>query len=233
MISKIRAFSALLYVLFIAPFLILFMYVFRNKNRVMRQFVAKLFLKIFRVKYEEIGNIDKEAQILVMNHQSFMDVIILEAIYPLDLCWIAKKELGEPFLYGHALKAPKMILINRESKREIMRLLKEAEDRLQNNRVLCIFPEGTRSKGGEKLLPFKQGARILIDNFKLKVQPIVFCGTRDNLDVGVFRFDNSKFTVKYLESFVPTGDDWYNELRELMQNEYGKIYTKSHVCMEE
>ncbi|MDA3966398.1 lysophospholipid acyltransferase family protein [Helicobacter sp. WB40] len=231
--SKIRAFNAVVYVLVVVPFAILFMYMFGRYNRVIRRFVAKIFLKIFCVKYEEIGSIDKEAQILVMNHQSFMDVIVLEAICPLNLCWIAKKELGEAFLYGHALKAPKMILINRESKREIIRLLKEAEDRLHNNRVLCIFPEGTRSKGGEKLLPFKQGAKVLIDNFKLKVQPIVFCGTRANLDVGAFKFDNSNFTIKYLESFIPSGDDWYNELKELMQDEYTKIYTKSDICMGE
>lgn len=48
-----------------------------------------------------------------------------------------------------------MILINRESKREIVFLLKEAKDRLEQGRTLCIFPEGTRSKGEEKLLPLK------------------------------------------------------------------------------
>lgn len=212
------------------PLAIACMYIFPNFHRKIRMVTARTFIWMFNVQYEEIGEIDLSAQIIVMNHQSFMDVIILEAIHPNNLCWIAKKELGEPFLYGHALKAPKMILINRESKREIVRLIKEARDRLDSGRVLCIFPEGTRSKGGESFLPFKNGAKALIENFNLKVQPIVFCGTRSNLDVGACKFNNTRFSIKYLESFIPNGNDWYEQLKGEMQEEYKKLYRKSVAC---
>lgn len=226
MISKIRAVSAIVYTLLVIPFSILFMYLLPKYHRKIRKITADFFYKIFFVKAEEIGEIDKEAQILVMNHQSFMDVIYLEAKHPKNLCWIAKKELGEPFLYGHALKAPKMILINRESKKELIYLLKEAKDRLEDNRVLCIFPEGTRSNGEEKFLPFKMGAKILIEKYNLKVQPIVFCGTRKNLEIGKLKFNNSKFFVKYLPSITPNGENWYEELKTNMEKEYLELYNK-------
>ncbi|WP_233704054.1 lysophospholipid acyltransferase family protein [Helicobacter mesocricetorum] len=222
--SKIRACSAIFYVLLLVPWSILLMYIFPQHHRIVRRVTASLFFRLFGVNAKIIGELDKTAQILVMNHQSFMDVVYFEAFHPNDLCWIAKKELGEPFFYGHALKAPKMILINRESKKEAVFLLKEAKDRLSKGRVLCIFPEGTRSLGREKFLPFKNGAKFLIEHFHLKVQPIVFCGTRDCLDIGSMKFDNQPFIVKYLPAFVPSEENWYESLREKMQEEYLELY---------
>lgn len=227
MTSKIRAFSAILYTLLVIPFTILLMYLFQGAQRKVRQITAKSFLALFGVQANIKGELDPSAQILVLNHQSFMDVIYLEAIHPNNLCWIAKKELGKPFLYGHALKAPKMILINRENKKELVFLLKEAKDRLERGRTLCIFPEGTRSKGEEKFLPFKSGAKFLIEHFHLKVQPIVVCGTRQCLDVGALKFQNTPFSIQYLPAFIPQGEQWFEFLKEQMQAEYSKMYLES------
>ena len=227
MISKIRAYSAVFYTFFVIPIAIFLMFFFRKYHRKVRILVAKLFMKLFNVPYKVEGVLDKEARILVMNHQSFMDVIYLEAFHPNDICWIAKKELGEPFFYGHALKIPQMILVDRQSKKQTM-LLREAKKRLQEGRVLCIFPEGTRSLGGESFLPFKNGAKFLVEHFKLKIQPVVFCRTRACFDVGAMKFDRVPFEVRYLPAFLPSGEDWYERLRENMQQEYLKLYCSTN-----
>lgn len=233
MISKIRAYSALLYILLVVPFGIALMYIFNAFHRIIRRSIALVFFKLFRVKPYIQGNLDPSAQILIMNHQSFMDVMYFEAAHPNNLCWIAKKELGEAFLYGHALKAPKMILINRESKKELVHLLKEAKDRLDSGRMLCIFPEGTRSKGGEQLLPFKSGAKVLVEHFKLKVQPVVFCGTRKSFNFEKLEFDNTPFSVQYLESFIPENAEWFEQLEMRMQEVYRAMYQRQNQCMVE
>ena len=233
MISKIRAFSALLYILLVMPFAIALMYSFNAFHRTIRRSIALVFLKLFRVKTYIQGSLDPSAQILILNHQSFMDVMYFEAIHPNNLCWIAKKELGEAFLYGHALKAPKMILINRESKKELVFLLKEAKDRLYCGRTLCIFPEGTRSYGRENLLPFKNGAKVLVEHFKLKVQPIVLCGTRKTFNFEKLDFDNSPFSVQYLEAFTPQDPQWFKELEMRMQEVYHTMYQRQNQCTAE
>ncbi|MCI5969512.1 lysophospholipid acyltransferase family protein [Helicobacter sp.] len=233
MMSKIRAYSALVYILLVIPFGIVLMYGFNAFHRKIRQSIALVFLKLFRVKAHIQGALDPSAQILIMNHQSFMDVMYFEAIHPNNLCWIAKKELGEAFLYGHALKAPRMILINRESKKELVFLLKEAKDRLDSGRMLCIFPEGTRSKGGEKLLPFKSGAKVLVEHFKLKVQPVVFCGTRKCFNFEKLEFDNAPFSVQYLESFTPENPKWFEELEKQMQEVYCIMHQRQNQCTAE
>lgn len=233
MISKIRAYSALFYILLVIPFGIVLMYIFGTLHRKIRKSIALTFFKLFRIKTYTQGSLDPTAQILIINHQSFMDVMYFEATHPGNLCWIAKKELGEVFFYGHALKAPGMILINRESKRELVYLLKEAKDRLESGRVLCIFPEGTRSKGGEKLLPFKSGAKILVEHFKLKVQPVVLYGTRKNFNFEKLEFENIPFSVQYLDSFIPEDPQWFEKLEARMQDVYTTMYQRQNQCMVE
>ena len=67
MTSRIRAISAVLYVLIVMPFGILMMYLFQNAHRKVRRFLALTFLKLFRVKVQVQGELDPRAQILIMN----------------------------------------------------------------------------------------------------------------------------------------------------------------------
>lgn len=66
-----------------------------------------------------------------------------------------------------------MILLDREDKRSLVMLFKLAKERLDENRILAIFPEGTRSDGKEEFLPFKNGAKLLVEKYHLRYQPIV------------------------------------------------------------
>lgn len=92
---------------------------------------------------------------------------------------------------------------------------------------MCIFPEGTRSKGEENLLPFKNGAKFLIEHFNLKVQPIIVCGTRQCLDIGALKFRNTPFSIQYLPAFIPQNEQWFEDLKKQMQTEYSKMYLES------
>lgn len=231
-ISKCRFYSCVVYILLSIPWAILLMYLFPKYQRSFRRLVAKGFLVLFGVKAHTMGDAkdwEENPQILILNHQSFMDVMYLEAMHPKDLCWVAKAELGKPFIYGHALKAPKMILINREDKKELIHLLKVAKERLDEGRVLCIFPEGTRSSGGDKLLPFKSGAKVLVEKYQLCIQPILFCNTRACMDFSSKDFANTPFSIDAKKAYKPdfTDKQWYDKLREQMQQDYTALRNSS------
>ncbi|MGP1449843.1 MAG: lysophospholipid acyltransferase family protein [Wolinella sp.] len=181
--KKIRAVISVLFALLVVPFVIVLMYLFPSSHRTFRRACGRVFLWVSGVKVKLHGELSTEARIIMLNHESFLDVIFLEAVHPSDLCWVAKKELGELFLYGHSLKAPRMILIDREDKKGLISLLKEAKERLDFGRVIAIFPEGTRSRGDGRFLPFKNGAKLLAEKFELPVQPIVIIGTRSIFDL--------------------------------------------------
>jgi len=115
------------------------------------------------------------------------------------------------------LDAPKMITIDREDKRSLVKLLKEAKDRLTNGRVIAMFPEGTRAKT-DKLLKFKPGAKLIAEKLNLSVQPIILTNTRNILDSQNFTVNRGAVKVIFMDTINPKeNDNWYEDLRENMQ----------------
>ena len=224
-INKIRALWAVISTSIILVVIIIFMYIFRPINRTIRK-SSKVFFWINGISVEKIGEFDKSAQILILNHQGIIDICYFEAYYPWDICWIAKKELGDIFLYGHLLKAPRMIFVDRENKKSLIHLLRESKKKLDEGRILAIFPEGTRSKGGRDLLPFKDGAKMLIEKYKLKIQPMVVINTRKLFDASTIEINANKARVVCLDSYTPdfNNPNWYKELRDKMEQVYQEHY---------
>jgi 1-acyl-sn-glycerol-3-phosphate acyltransferase len=202
---------------------ILLMRMFNKKNRFFRKWWAKLQRYLIGYSLEIVGKPDKDAKLLLINHQSMMDIVVLEDNYPADIAWVAKKEIADIPLYGQILTVPDMIIIDRESKSSLIKLFKEAKDRVSKGRVIAIFPEGTRGRG-DKLLKFRSGSKLLAEKLKLKVQPIVIVGTRELLDSQNFKASlYGKIKVIYLDSVDPTADeDWYEKLYENMKETLAK-----------
>lgn len=71
------------------------------------------------------GEEDPEAQIFLVNHQSDLDIGIMETLTSKDLAWVAKKELFDVPFFGLALKLPQDIAVERESKTALIKLLSQ------------------------------------------------------------------------------------------------------------
>jgi len=197
---------------------VILMFIFRKKHKIFRNLWAKLQLFLLGVKLEVVGKPDKNAKMLLLNHQSVADIVIMEAIYPADLAWVAKKEIGDIPFFGHILDLPEMIAIERENRKSLVKLFKDAKDRIQKGRVIAIFPEGTRSNG-KKLLPFKAGAKLLAEKLDLMVQPAVFIGTINVFDSKNFLGNfGAKVKLVYLDPVDPKKDpNWFEKLKEDME----------------
>ena len=167
------------------------------------------------------GKEDPAAQMYLINHQSDLDIGILETISKKDLSWVAKKELFDVPFFGLAMSMPEDIPIERQSKTSLLRLLKNAKDRLNKGRVITMFPEGTRSKNG-RMLPFKSGAKVVADKYKLKVQPIVLMQTAKYYNIKKFFYSPGTIDVIFLDSFIADKSDenWLKDLRVKMQKVY-------------
>ncbi len=197
---------------------VVLMFIFRKHHKKFRNIWAKLQLKLLRVRLQIVGEPDPKAKMLVLNHQSIADIVIMEAIYPGDLAWVAKKEIGKIPFFGHILDFPEMIAIDREDKKALIQLIKDAKDRLSKGRIIAIFPEGTRGNG-KKLLKFKAGAKILANKLDLKVQPAVFIGTINVFDSKNFLANFEKVKLIFLNSIDPKDDSsWYENLKINMED---------------
>lgn len=180
-----------------------------------RKIWSKLQKYIINYKIQTQGSIHPQANLLLINHQSLLDIVVLEDLYPRNISWIAKKELGELPIFKTLIKKPKIICIDRSPK-GLVKLLKEAKERLKEGRVLAIFPEGTRSKT-QKLLKFKVGAKILSEKLNLKVQPVVIVDSAKILDTQKFSAKSGILKVVFLDLVDISKDDWLEQTREKMQ----------------
>ncbi len=213
--SKIRAlFFAIEFVISVI-LVVFFMWLFNDKNRDIRKFWGRSQRFFGGYKLEVIGDFSDEANILLINHQSMLDIIVIEELHPKDVCWIAKAQIGKIPIIGKILSLPKMIAVERENKHSLIKLLSEAKDRVENGRVLAIFPEGTRSQTN-KLLPFKGGAKLLVEKLNLKVQPIVIVGS-DAMKVKEFSFKKADIKLFCLDLVDTSKENWLETTRESMQ----------------
>ena len=174
----------------------------------------------YRVK--TFGTEDPKAQIILVNHQSGIDIPLLEGQTKADLAWVAKQELFDmPFL-GLGVKLPNDIPLQRESKTALLTLIKECKDRIESGRVVTIFPEGTRSKNF-RMRKFKPGAQMVANKLQLRVQPVVLVGTASTFDSGKRIFHPfGKLHVVFLDAFDADKNDkeWLHNTQIKMQEVY-------------
>ncbi len=170
---------------------------------------------------EVTGEVDPKVEMFLLNHESDLDIGVMESITTKDLAWVAKKELFDIPFYGLLLKLPNDIAVERESKTSLITLLKDAKDRLSHGRVITIFPEGTRSYNGT-MRPFKPGAKLIADKNALIVQPIVLINTARYYNIKTRHYAPGTIKAVILDSFQADKKDkaWLNTLRDTMQKVY-------------
>ncbi len=193
--------------------------IFRKHKGIIIHRLNRFMLLLIGGKLSQVGNMDSQADILILNHQGVVDIIGLEALQTNHVRWIAKKELFEIPYIGNLLRLGEMIPIDREDKRSLPKLMKEIKYSIDTlNRQVAIFPEGTRAKG-QKLLTFKAGTKMIAEKLNLKVQPVVITGSKMLFDEGK-KIGHSS-VIKY--HFLPTidaanaPDEWYSDVAKQMQ----------------
>lgn len=171
---------------------------------------------------------DNSANMFVMNHQGIIDIIAMEGAEKTDLQWVAKKQLFDTPWFGYLLKLPQMIEVDRENKSGLIKLLRHAkETKEKTNRVIAIFPEGTRTDK-QSLLKFKAGTRLIIEKLNMKIQPVIITNSKKLLNEHNKTAHSSTVHINYMETFHIDGNDkeWYSNLQKLMQNKIDEEYDK-------
>lgn len=217
--ARVSWFYATIVILFSLTFMILTFHILpRPYSRKISAWLIRI-TTFFRVEIK--GEEDPQAQMFLLNHQSDLDIVVMETISSRDITWVAKKELFQMPFFGLALKLPQDIAVERESKTSLIKLLRDAKEVLKTNRVITMFPEGTRSTK-DTMLPFKSGAKIVADANKLRVQPVVLMQTSKCYNTKKFYYKPTKIKAIYMESFIADKEDenWLNDLRVKMQKVY-------------
>lgn len=143
---------------------------------------ARLFLRAVRVPIEVEGlkNLPASGCLLVANHASYVDGLVLASFLPGELAFVAKKELANQLVAGTFLRRLGTIFVERFEHEVSVTNVATILDRARDGSRIVLFPEGTflRMPG---LLPFHLGAFHVACSAGLAVVPIALSGTRSML----------------------------------------------------
>jgi len=114
--------------------------------------------------------------VVVANHESFCDILVLLATLPMQVRFLAKRSVFRVPVLGWSIAAAGFVPVDRGDRARGAATVEAALRRLQGGRSLVIFPEETRTGNGE-LLPFKRGAAHLAIKSGLPLLPIGLAGT--------------------------------------------------------
>lgn len=111
---------------------------------------------------------------LVANHTSMIDIMLMLAVVKHPFIFVGKKELARIPLFGFFYRRT-CILVDRSCNQSKHRVFSEAQRRLNQGNSICIFPEGGVPEDHTLLLDtFKDGAfRIAID-YQIPIVPFTF-----------------------------------------------------------
>jgi 1-acyl-sn-glycerol-3-phosphate acyltransferase len=145
--------------------------------------------------------------VLVVNHASYLDGIVLVAALPDQLSFVAKRELEDHLISRSYLRSIGTQFVERF---DLQRGLEDTERLLaliRSGRPLGFFPEGTfRRMPG--LLPFRMGAFVVAAQAGVPVIPVALRGTRSILREGHWLPRRGALSVKIGSPIAPQADDW-------------------------
>lgn len=185
--------------------------------------IARVLFRIFgKLKVEYRMPIPDGGVILACNHISDLDPPVLAAASTRPVYFLAKKEFFQNRLVGAILRGFKAYPLDR-SKGDLA-AIKRALGLLKEEKVLGIFPEGTRVKGAQLGKPHN-GAAFLAVQAKVPIVPVAISGTGPGfrgLFLGKVRMSIEflePITVEQIEELVKKGDLDKHQKLDMISNE--------------
>lgn len=134
--------------------------------------------------------------IYIANHTSQLDINAIFASIPHPVIFLSKASVRKvPFL-GWANARVGTVFVERGQLESAVKAAHDLRKRLDEGKVVFVFPEGTRSATGE-LLPFKKGAFRLAVDAGVPIVPLWISGTREALPKGAFLIRRKAIRVKF------------------------------------
>lgn len=150
-------------------------------------------IQTFMTRAVKSGNVDlqvfgqenipaENGFLLCGNHQGLFDVVALVANFPGPLAAVFKKELGNAPFLKQLIACTKSFSMDREDVRQSLTVIQAVTAELKKGRSYLIFPEGTRSKNGNRMGQFHGGSFRCAVKAKAPIVPFAFIDSFKVLD---------------------------------------------------
>ena len=143
----------------------------------------------YRVTVRGLENLPAGGFLLVPNHISWVDALILQLACPRPIRYVIEHDYYHKPILHPILRAIGCIPI---SKRQSHAAVRVAAEKLHEGEIVCVFPEGELERRGT-LLRLQRGYEVIARHAKAPVVPVWL----DQLWGSIFSFQGGKFFRKF------------------------------------
>src|SRR5436309_10914135 len=143
----------------------------------------------YRVTALRLENLPAGGFLLVPNHITWVDALILQLACPRPIRYVIDQEYYHKPILHPILRAIGCIPI---SKRQSHAAVRVAAEKLNDGEIVCVFPEGELERRGT-LLRLQRGYEVIARHAKAQVVPVWL----DQLWGSIFSFQGGKFFTKF------------------------------------
>lgn len=173
---------------------------FRKKSKYIYHWILSNFtnsllnlaVTVKKVKLNPSNEDFRQPAVIIANHQSFLDILMLTALHPKVILLTNHWVYHSP-VFGYVVRMADYYPVMEGAEASVDKL----RDKVNDGFSIVIFPEGTRSADG-KLKRFHKGAFFIAESLKLDIIPILLHGTGHTLPKGDFFVKKGKMTMKIL-----------------------------------
>lgn len=166
------------------------------------QWAFKVIIRISGVRLTVIGeeNVPKgEAVLYVPNHQSYYDIILTYARCPDLTGYVAKDSMIRIPVFSSWMKRLYCLFLNRENLKEGLKTILVGIDQMKQGISMCIFPEGTRNKSPQEMMPFKEGSLKMAEKSGCPIIPIAITNSAEIFENHIPRIKSCHVILQYGE----------------------------------
>lgn len=155
-----------------------------------------------QIKHEQRMEKGK-SYMLVANHTSMLDIMLMLLVSNNPFVFVGKKELVKIPIFGFFYKRV-CIMVDREDVKSRTGVYRRAQRRLDQGLSICIFPEGGVPEEHVVLDAFKDGAFKMAIAHKIPVVPITFYDNKKRFSFSFFSGGPGRVRAK-VHQFFETG----------------------------
>lgn len=142
----------------------------------LKRFWGWLLLSLAFIRVKKIGRAPTTEKpfVIIANHSSYMDIVMMYRLFPQKFIFMGKKELLRWPLFNIFFKTMD-IAVDRQNRLEAIKALKRSEEYIDKGYGMAIFPEGTIPQTAPKMKNLKAGAFKLAKDKNVGIQALTFC----------------------------------------------------------
>ncbi len=183
------------------------------QRRVWRHWVVHNFAKLFLWLTGTVPQVTiqkpvpKRGALLVANHSSYLDSLVILAIIPGHLTFVAKQELSHQWVAGPFLRRLGAVFVHRTIARDGVEDTAHELKVARSGERIISFPEGTMGRM-PGLHPFRLGTFAVATQSGLPVIPVTLRGTRSVLRSGQWFPRRGRIEAVIGTPIQPEGSDF-------------------------